>query len=94
MGTQIISYRGTKETAAKRHTLWNPGNALAIIQQVAHRYLLLHEHTHSPLPKDVSCMSPQSQNETIGIYIYIYIYAIYIYGICMLYTWYIYSIYI
>ena len=61
------SYGGTQETAANSDNLRNPGNFLAIAPQVTHCYLLLYEHIHSQLPKDVSDMSPTSQNQLTGI---------------------------
>ena len=67
IGKQGISYRGKQETAANSGTLRNPENFLTIVQQVTHFYLLLYEHIHSSLRKDVSCMNPISQNELTAI---------------------------
>ena len=61
IGKQRISYKGTQETAA------NSDTSLAIVWQVTHCYLLLYEHTDSPLRKDDSYISPTNQNELTGI---------------------------
>ena len=67
IGKQGISYQGTQETASNGDTLWNSGIFLAIARQVTHCYLLLYEHIHSPLQKDISYMSPASQNKLIDV---------------------------
>ena len=40
---------------------------LAIVCQVTHCYLFLHEHNCSPLRKDLSYVSPTGQNKLIDI---------------------------
>ena len=70
-GKQGISHRRTQEIGANStnsDSLRNPGIILAIVRQVAYRYLLLYEHIHSLLRKSVSYMSPTSQNQLIGIF--------------------------
>ena len=38
-----------------------------IARQVTHCYLLLYQHIHSPLQKDISYMSPASRNKFIDV---------------------------
>ena len=69
-GKQGISHRRTQEIGANStnsDSLRNPGIILAIVRQVAYRYLLLYEHIHTALRKHFFYMSPASQNELIDI---------------------------
>ena len=67
IGKQRISYKGTQKTPANSDAIQNPGNFLAIVPQVKHRYLLLYKHICSTLGKDFFYMSPTNQNELIDI---------------------------
>ena len=67
MRNQRLAFRGTHENIGESAQKSNPGNFLAIVQEIAHHNPALKDHIEAPLRKDVSYMGPKSQNELIKI---------------------------
>ena len=67
MGKQGLAFRGTHENIGESAQKRNPGNFLAIVQEIAHHNSALTDHIEAPFCKDVSYLGLNSQNELIEI---------------------------
>ena len=59
MGKQGLAFRGTHENIGESAQKGNPGNFLAIVQEIAHHNPALIGHIEAPLRKDVSYLGPK-----------------------------------
>ncbi|XP_065674100.1 uncharacterized protein LOC136091044 [Hydra vulgaris] len=68
MGKQGLSFGGTYKKCIKNSDQkGNPGNFVAIVQEIARHNAELNAYIQTPLSKDVSYLGPKSQNELIDV---------------------------
>ena len=67
MGKQGLAFRGTHENIGESAQKRNPGNFLAIAQEIAHHNLALRDYIEAPFRKDVNFLRLKTQNELIEI---------------------------
>ena len=61
MGKQRLAFCGTHENIDESTQKGNPGNFLAIVQEIAHYNPALRDHIEASLRKDVSYMGPKAK---------------------------------